>query len=94
MKCTLIGCNENMSLCFVCLSLSSYNEKIERQPNKIKNKKPRDRRDEGNSSTAAIIITITRVRHRMWTKRKTCMRRLYCSLSASFRSEPFVARPL
>lgn len=93
MKCTLIDYNENMSLCLVCLSSSLRStKKIERQPNKIKNKKPRDRRDD--NSTAAIIITITRVRHRMWAKRKSCMRRLYCSLSASFRfrSEPHSSR--
>lgn len=70
MKCTLIGCNENMSLSLcVCLprSLFAIQRKIERQPNKIKNKEMKKKRRE---PTAAIIITITRVRHRMWAKRQ------------------------
>lgn len=70
MKCTLIGCNENMSLS-LCVrlprSLFAIQRKIERQPNKIKNKEMKKKRRE---ATAAIIITITRVRHRMWAKRQ------------------------
>lgn len=91
MKCTLIGCNENMSLPRLSLSLSlslplfAQRKKLSDNQTKLKIKSREIDETTTGNSTAAIIITITRVRHRMWAKRKTCMRRLYCSLSASFR---------
>lgn len=73
MKCTLIGCNENMSLprlsLFVHPSLFAQRKKLSDNQTKLKIKSRETDKTTANS-TAAIIITITRVRHRMQANAK------------------------